>query len=108
MRVRIVCALLVGMVALGAFGGCATQQLATNEGMPTARNPEYFGHPLRLITLPLHFAGNVIQYGFVEPFYFLMATAPEAVGLNLQEQRYLAERQAAWEKFLAGERSMVE
>jgi len=108
MRARIVCALVIGLVAVGALGGCATQQWTNNEGLPTASNPEYLFHPLRLVTLPIYFAGNVIQYGLVEPFYFALAKSPEAVGLSTEEQRYLADRQAAWEKFLAGERKMVE
>jgi hypothetical protein len=107
MRVRIVCSLLIGLFVLGAFGGCATRTISS-DGLPNAQNPEYFGHPFRLLALPMDFAGNVIQYALVEPFYFLMNAAPQAVGLSLEEQRYLSQRQEEWRKFLEGERPLVE
>ncbi len=108
MRVRILCSLVIGLVVLGAFSGCATRT-TFNEGLPNAQNPDYFGHPLRVIALPLDFAGNLIwQYALVEPFYFLMNTAPNAVGLSLEEQRYLSLRQEEWRKYFAGERKLVE
>lgn len=107
MRVRIVCSLMIGLFLVGALGGCATRSI-TGDGLPNAQNPEYFGHPFRLVALPLDFAGNLIQYALVEPFYFLMNATPQAVGLSLEEQRYLAQRQEEWRKFLEGERQLVE
>ncbi|MBI4537458.1 MAG: hypothetical protein HY712_05825 [candidate division NC10 bacterium] len=107
MGVRILCSLVIGLVVLGAFSGCATRTISS-EGLPNAQNPEFFGHPLRVIALPFDFAGNVLQYALVEPFYFLMNTAPEAVGLSLEEQRYLARRQEEWRKYMGGERKLVE
>ncbi len=107
MRVRILCSLVIGLVVLGTFSGCATRT-TFNEGLPSAKNPEYFGHPVRVAALPLDFAGNLIQYVVVEPFYFLMNLAPDAVGLSIEEQQYLTKRQEEWRKYLAGERKMVE
>jgi hypothetical protein len=58
-----------------------------------------------LVALPLHFVGNIVRYGLIEPLYFAMNTMPDAVGLSLEEQRYLQERQETWareyEAFLA-------
>ena len=106
MRVRILCSLVIGLVLLGAFSGCATRTVF-NEGLPNAQNPEYFGHPLRIVSLPLDFVGNLLQYALVEPFYFLMNSTPEAVGLSLEEQRYLSERQEEWQKYNEGERKLI-
>ncbi len=106
MRVRILCSLVIGLVVLGTFSGCATRTVFS-EGLPNAQNPEYFGHPLRIVALPLDFVGNLLQYALVEPFYFLMNSAPEAVGLSLEEQRYLSERQEEWQKYIEGERKLI-
>ena len=90
-------ALLVGLVLAGLLSGCATTVVRQeNAGLPTADNPEYLIHPFRLIALPLHATGNILRYAFVEPFYFLMNMTPDFVGLSLEEQEYLRERQDAW------------
>jgi hypothetical protein len=97
MRARRGRTVMVGLVLVGLLTGCATTVTRQDSvGLPTAENPEYLGHPLRLVALPLHFVGNVLRYGLVEPFYFAMNTMPDAVGLSLEEQRYLQERQEAW------------
>lgn len=91
--------LMVGLVLIGLLTGCATTVARTDQvGLPTAENPEYLGHPFRLVALPLHLAGNIIRYGFIEPFYFVMNAIPDAVGLSLEEQRYLQERQETWQR----------
>jgi hypothetical protein len=97
---------MVGLVLVGLLTGCATTVARQdNIGLPTAENPEYLGHPFRLVALPLHFVGNIVRYGLIEPLYFAMNTMPDAVGLSLEEQRYLQERQETWareyEAFLA-------
>lgn len=88
---------IIGLLLAGILSGCATR-IATQEtaGLPTAENPEYLGHPLRLLALPVHATGNVVRYGFIEPLYFVLNTAPDFVGLSLEEQEYIRERQAAW------------
>jgi hypothetical protein len=97
MRTRYGRTLMVGLVLVGLLAGCATTVTRQDQvGLPTAENPEYLGHPFRLVALPLHLAGNVIRYGFIEPFYFAMNSMPNAVGLSLEEQRYLQERQETW------------
>jgi len=97
MRARCGRTVMVGLVLVGLLTGCATTVTRQDSvGLPTAENPEYLGHPLRLVALPLHFVGNVLRYGLVEPFYFAMNTMPDAVGLSLEEQRYLQERQETW------------
>ena len=100
-----VCMLLVGLLA-----GCTTT-IASREdlgGLPRADHPEYMAHPLRVIALAFNSVGNIAQYALMEPFYFMLATAPEFVGLSLEERRYLAERQEAWRQYLAGERPAVQ
>jgi hypothetical protein len=88
---------MVGLVLVALLTGCATTVARQDGvGLPTAENPEYLGHPFRLVALPLHFVGNALRYGLIEPFYFAMNTMPDAVGLSLEEQRYLQERQEAW------------
>lgn len=94
------------MGVLVVLAGCATTRVEQS-GLPNAEHPEYLANPFRLVALPLHLAGNALQYGVVEPLYFLLAPVPEAVGLSLEEQRYLAERQEAWRQWLAGERPAV-
>lgn len=104
MRTRVIWTLVVGLLVVGALGGCATRTASPEGFLPNAQNPEYFIHPFRVFALGGHFAGNVLQYGLVEPFYFLMASVPDAVGLSLDEQRYLAERQEAWKQYLESQR----
>lgn len=97
MRMRRGRALMVGLLLAGLLSGCATTVVQQDTvGLPTAENPEYLAHPFRLVALPLHATGNILRYGFVEPFYFLMNTMPDFVGLSLEEQQYLRERQDAW------------
>lgn len=101
MRTRCGRALLVGLVLAGLLGGCATTAARQDKGgVSTAENPEYLGHPFRLAALPLHLAGNILRYTVVEPFYFLMNTMPDAVGLEPEEQEYLTERQEAWARWM--------
>jgi hypothetical protein len=89
-------ALLIGLL-LGVVSGCATTGRAdVNVGVPDAEHPEYLAHPFRLLALPLHAVGNLLQYGVVEPLYFALSAMPDVVGLSAEEQRYLAERKAAW------------
>ncbi len=101
--------LAIGVLLVGLVAGCATTVAQQNPiGVPNAENPEYLGHPLRMLALGVHFTGNLFQYGLVEPFYFLFATpVPQAVGLSLEERAYLAEREKAWQQYLAGERPAV-
>src|SRR5512138_600003 len=94
MRTRIGGFLLVGLV-LVALSGCATTATTEVRGMPNADNPEYLSHPFRLAALPIHFTGNLVQYGLIEPLYFLLARAPDAVGLSAEEQQYLSQREDA-------------
>jgi hypothetical protein len=97
----LVIALLVGVLA-----ACATP-IASREdlgGLPRAEYPEYMWHPLRLIALGFHAAGNVAQYVAAEPFYFLLSPTPELVGLSLEERRYLQQQEEAWRVYFAGER----
>ncbi len=99
----------IGVLVIGLLSGCAS--MAGREdlgGLPRAENPEYLGHPLRLIALGINLGGNIIQYAAIEPFYFLLTPVPEAVGLSLEERRYLAQRQEAWRQYLAGERPAVQ
>jgi hypothetical protein len=105
MRRSIVQIVLMGLL-LVVLAGCATTRIEQG-GLPDAEHPEYLANPFRLVALPLHLAGNVLQYGVVEPFYFLLTPVPNAVGLSLEEQRYLAERQQAWDQWMRGERPAV-
>lgn len=108
METRFLRTLVMGLVLAGLLAGCATTVARQDVGgLPTAENPEYLFHPLRVATLGAYAGGNILQYVAVEPFYFLMATVPEFVGLSLEEQRYIAERQEAWRQFLSGERGML-
>lgn len=101
--------LVVVVLAVGLLSGCATtvgrQDLG---GFPNAEKPEYLAHPFRMFALGLNFGGNILQYGFVEPFYFLLTPVPEAVGLSLEERGYLEKRQEAWRQWLANERPAVQ
>lgn len=97
MRTRCGRAVMVGLVLVGLLTGCATTVARQdNIGLPTAENPEFLGHPFRLVALPAHLFGNILRYGLIEPFYFAMNSIPDAVGLSLEEQRYLQERQETW------------
>jgi hypothetical protein len=90
----------VALVVAGLLGGCATtvtRQETT--GISIAESPEYLAHPFRLVALPLHATGNVVRYGFIEPFYFLMNATPDFVGLSLEERQYIQERQDAWARW---------
>lgn len=110
METRFLRILAIGLVLGGLLAGCATTASRQDlGGVPTAENPDYVAHPLRMISLGIHFAGNVAQYVAVEPFYFLLnATGPQAVGLSLEERRYLEQRQEAWRQYLAGERGLLQ
>lgn len=100
MRTRCGRALVVGLLLAGLLSGCATTVVRQESvGLPTAENPEYLGHPFRLVALPLHAVGNLLRYGLVEPFYFVMNTMPDVVGLSLEEQEYLRERQDTWARW---------
>ncbi len=98
MRVSIPRILLVGLVLL-VLSGCAANTASRDVvSLPNAENPEYLTYPYRLAALPLHFTGNVLQYVVVEPFYFAVSSFPDAFGLSLEEQRYLAQRKQAWQQ----------
>lgn len=106
MKTRCLRVLAIGVLSVGLLAGCASQAANREDlgGMVRGDNPEYFMHPLRLIAQGAHMAGNIVQYGMMEPgYFFLAAPLPEFVGLSLEERRYLAERQEAWGKYLAGE-----
>ncbi len=101
--------LAIGLLLVGLLTGCAT--MAGREdlgGVPNAEQPDYMVHPIRLIALPLTLVGNIVQYTLEEPIYFLLAPVPDSVGLSLEEQRYLAQRQEAWRQYFAGERKLVQ
>jgi hypothetical protein len=102
--------LAIGVLLLGLLSGCAASVASKGDlgGLPTAEHPEYMAHPLRVIALGFHFAGNVGQYLVMEPGYFLLAPIPEAVGLSLEERRYLDQRKEAWRSYFAGERPFVQ
>ena len=51
---------------------------------------------IRRKELPTHLLASLFQYAIVEPFYFAMNAMPNAVGLSLEEQRYIMQRQEAW------------
>jgi hypothetical protein len=88
---------LVGLLLAGLLSGCATTLVRQDSvGLPTAENPEYLGHPFRLVALPLHAIGNITRYGLIEQYYFFINLAPDFHGLSLEEQQYLRERQDAW------------
>ena len=109
MKTRCLRFLAIGVMLLGVLSGCATTASRGDlVGLPNAGNPEYMAHPLRVVALPVHFVGNLLQYMVVEPISFLLAPVPEAVGLSLEEQRYIEQRQEAWRQYFAGERRMVQ
>jgi hypothetical protein len=97
-RTLVLCLVLVGFLA-----GCAAVAHQEQGGLPNAENPEYFVNPFRLVALPLYAVANVLQYGLVEPLYFGLNTMPEFVGLSLEEQRYITQRQEAWQRWGAAQ-----
>ncbi len=100
--------LAIGVLLASLLVGCATPVVRQDTmGVPNAENPEYLGHPLRMLALGVNLGGNLIQYGLVEPFYFALTPVPEAVGLSLEERAYLAEREKAWRQYWTGERPAV-
>jgi len=88
--------LVLGLVLFGLLAACTTIPRQDYVTLPNAENPEYLVHPFRLIALPTHLLANVFQYAIVEPFYFAMNAMPNAMGLSLEEQRYIMQRQEAW------------
>jgi len=110
MRRRCLGVLAIGLLLVGVLAGCTTTTASREDlgGLPRADSAEYMTHPLRMIGLGFHAAGNIAQYVAAEPFYFLLAPLPEFVGLSLEERRYLEERQEAWRGYLAGERPAVQ
>jgi hypothetical protein len=106
MKTRSLRVLAIGVLVVGLLAGCTTQAANREDlgGLARGDNPEYFAHPLRVISLGFYAAGNIVQYGLMEPFYFLFAApVPEFVGLSLEERRYLAERQEAWVTYRVAE-----
>lgn len=106
MMTRCLWVLAIGVLLVGLLAGCASTAADRPDlgGLVRGDNPEYFAHPLRVVSLYFNAAGNLVQYGLVEPAYFFFAApVPEFVGLSLEERRYLAERQEAWSKYLAAE-----
>ena len=95
--------LLLGLLLVGILAGCATTGTMQEQvGLPNEQNPEYLAHPYRLLALPLYFGGNLAQYIVIEPLYFALNRVPNAVGLSLQEQQYLNQREEAWAKTFSG------
>jgi hypothetical protein len=89
--------LMIGLLIVTLVSGCATTVVRQDTvGLPTEENPEFLAHPFRLIALPLHATGNILRYGLVEPFYFVMNTMPDFVGLSLEERQHLQDRQDTW------------
>jgi hypothetical protein len=103
MRTTVARILVIGLLFV-VLSGCATTAQMSSEGLPDADHPEYLAHPFRLIALPLHAVGNIMQYGVVEPLYFALTPVPDFVGLSVEEQRYLAERKEAWREYLGEQR----
>ncbi len=110
MKTRWFGTLAVALPLVGVLAGCTTPAASRPDlgGLPRAEYPEYMWHPLRVIVLGFHAAGNVAEYTTAEPLYFLLAPTPEFVGLSLEERRYLEERQEAWRGYLAGERPALQ
>ena len=110
MKTRWFGTLAIALLVVGVLAGCTTP-IASREylgGLPNAEYPEYMWHPLRMIALGGHFAGNVLEYTVAEPFYFLLSPAPELVGLSLEERRYIEQREEAWRAYFARERPLVQ
>jgi hypothetical protein len=101
MRTRCGQVVLIALALAVLLTGCATTTARQDTlGMPNAQNPEYLANPIRVIAAPLTVVGYALQFLVVEPIAFALNSAPDAFGLSLEEQRYLQERQAAWEKTL--------
>jgi hypothetical protein len=97
-RTLVLCLVLVWLLA-----GCATVAHQEQSGLPSADNPEYLMNPFRFVALPIYALGNLVQYTFVEPFYFAMNSMPDFVGLSLEEQQYVTQRQEAWHRAFAAQ-----
>jgi hypothetical protein len=95
--------LVLCLVVVGLLAGCATVARQEQTGLPNAENPEYFMNPFRLVALPLNAVGNLLQYTVAEPLYFAMNAMPDFVGLSLEEQRYITQRQEAWQRASAAQ-----
>jgi hypothetical protein len=109
MRKRCLGMLAIGLLLVCVLAGCTTTAASReNLGLPTADNPEYMMHPLRLVGLVSYSMGSILQYSVAEPFYFLLAPVPEFVGLSLEERSYIAQREDAWRRYFAGERPAVQ
>lgn len=101
--------LAIGLLVVGLLAGCATTTARQDlGGMVKAENPEYLAHPLRMISLGVNFLGNIAQYVAIEPFYFALSPVPEAVGLSLEERRYIEQREEAWRQYVTGQRPLVQ
>ncbi len=105
MRTTVAQILAIGLLFV-VLSGCATTAQQYSQGVPNAENPEYLGHPFRLVALPLHAVGNLLQYGVVEPLYFALLPIHDVVGLSVEEQRYLAQREEAWRDTMRGQRPL--
>lgn len=109
MKTRCLRILAIGLLLVGLSAGCATTTARQDlGGLVRAENPEYLAHPLRMISLGVNFVGNLTQYVAVEPMYFVLSPIPEAVGLSLEERRYIAQREEAWRQYITGQRPLVE
>ncbi len=105
MRTTVARILAIGLLFV-VLSGCATTSQVSLEGVPNAEHPEYLGHPFRVVALPLHAVGNLLQYGVVEPIYFALLPIHDVVGLSVEEQRYLEQRKEAWGQTLRRERPL--
>jgi hypothetical protein len=94
--------LAVGLVLVVLLAGCATTMARQDDsmGMPNAQTPDYLAHPFRIVALGGQVIGQVLQYAVVEPIAFALNEVPDAVGLSLEERRYLEQRKEAWKKFI--------
>lgn len=110
MRTRWLGMLAIGVLLVGALAGCAATAASREDlgGLPNVEHPEYMMHPLRLIALGAHVAGNVTQYAVAEPFYFLLSPVPETVGLSLEERRYLDQRLDVWGEYFTFKRRVIQ